>query len=388
MRRTSRPGLPTCDTGTTDPFLIEGAFRRVPRPPAPPRSRRKEEVDDEARIPADRAGRSALPDPAGVVRPDGPASYLDYDGLPDQLSGGSRMIPIRTPDGVFNVWVKRIGNNPAAKVLILHGGPGFTHEYLEAMDSYLPGAGIEYYHYDQLGSFLSDRPDDLDLWRIPRFVEEAEQVRVALGLDADDFYLYGHSWGGILAIEYALKYQQHLKGLIISDMMSSIPAYNAYAREVLQPEMDQDALAEILALEKEGRTEDPRYLELLTEHWYAKHILRLPPPQWPDGVMRTFAHMNRAIYVTMQGPSEMGASGRLAGWDRSGDLGRIAVPTLVIGARYDTMDPEHLEWMARQVRHGRYLHCPDGSHLCLYDDQKTYFDGLIRFIEDVEGGRF
>lgn len=321
---------------------------------------------------------------AGQSTPD---HYLDYSGLPDQLSGGSRMIPVETPKGTFNVWVKRIGNNPHTKVLILHGGPGMTHEYLEAVDSYFPRAGIEYYHYDQLGSHLSDQPDEPDLWEVPRFVEEVEQVRAALGLDKDNFYLYGHSWGGILAIEYALEYQQHLKGLIISNMMSSIPAYNAYATEVLMPKMDQEALAEIKRMEKEGDTDDPRYMELLTEQHYVHHILRMPPDQWPDGVHRTFHHVNLAIYVSMQGPSELGLSGKLVDWDRSGDLSKIEVPTLVIGAKFDTMDPKHMEWMSRQFPKGRYLYCEKGSHLAIYDDQQTYFDGLIGFIRDVDAGR-
>jgi len=316
-----------------------------------------------------------------------PAGYLDYTGLPDQLSGGSRMIPVETPKGTFNVWVKRIGNNPRVKVLILHGGPGMGHEYLEGVDSYFPGAGIEYYHYDQLGSHLSDQPDDPDLWTIPRFVEEVEQVRVALGLDKDDFYLYGHSWGGLLAIEYALKYQEHLKGLIVSNMMSSIPAYNEYAEKVLEPQMDQEALAEIKLMEAEGNTDDPRYMDLLMENHYRHHILRMPPEQWPDCVMRSFQHVNPQVYVLLQGPSELGASGRLEHWDRSGDLGKITVPTLVIGARYDTMDPAHMEWMAGQFPKGRYLYCPKGSHLAIYDDQQTYFEGLIGFIEDVDAGR-
>jgi len=317
-----------------------------------------------------------------------PEHYLDYGGLPDQLSGGSRMIPIQTPKGTFNVWVKRIGNNPTAKVLLLHGGPGMTHEYLEAMDSYLPGAGIEYYYYDQLGSFLSDQPDDPSLWDLPRFVEEVEQVRQALGLDKDNFFLYGHSWGGILGIEYALKYQDHLKGLIISDMMSSAPAYNEYAEKVLEPQMDPQALAEIKKMEKDGDTDNPKYMELLMEQHYTRHILRMPPDQWPDCVNRALAHMNPQIYVSMQGPSELGLSGKLIDWDRSHDLGRITVPTLVIGARYDTMDPKHMEWMSKQVKHGRYLYCANGSHLCMYDDQKTYFDGLVRFIHDVDAGKF
>lgn len=168
-----------------------------------------------------------------------PANYFDNTGRVDVVSGGVRLIPVETPRGTFNVWTKRVGNNPTIKVLLLHGGPGATHEYFEAFDSYLPGAGIEYYYYDQLGSFYSDQPEAPDLWEVPRFVEEVEQVRQALGLGRDNFYLLGHSWGGILALEYALKYQQHLKGLVISNMMASIPAYNAYANTVLMPAMDQ-----------------------------------------------------------------------------------------------------------------------------------------------------
>lgn len=297
------------------------------------------------------------------------------------------MITIQTPKGPFRVWTKRIGNNPAIKILLLHGGPGCTHEYLEAFDCYLPAAGFEYYYYDQLGSYYSDQPDEPDLWELPRFVDEVEQVRQALGLGPENFYLYGQSWGGILAIEYALHYQQHLAGLIISNMMASIPAYNEYAGSVLMPAMDQDVLAEIKGFEERGETEDPRYMELLLAHHYVEHVLRLPPDDWPEPVNRMFRHLNQAVYVPMQGPSELGASGRLEHWDRTADLAAITVPTLVIGARHDTMDPKHLEWMAGQVADGRYLHCPNGSHLAQYDDQKIYMDGLVEFIHDTAARR-
>jgi proline iminopeptidase len=166
------------------------------------------------------------------------AGYLDYSGRDDVLSGGVKMIGVTTPKGNFRVWTKRVGNNPRIKVLLLHGGPGANHEYLEAFDSYFPAAGIEYYYYDQLGSSFSDQPDLPELWELPRFVEEVEQVREALRLTRNNFYLFGQSWGGILGLEYALKYQQHLKGLIISNMMASIPAYNEYAQKVLMPAMD------------------------------------------------------------------------------------------------------------------------------------------------------
>ena len=316
-----------------------------------------------------------------------PENYLDYSGRGDVLSGGVRMIPISTPKGTFRVWTKRIGSNPRIKVLLLHGGPAMTHEYLEAFDSYFPKAGIEYYYYDQLGSAYSDQPKDPELWELPRFVEEVEQVRTALGLDRSNFYLLGHSWGGILAMEYALKYQQNLKGLVISNMMASIPAYNDYANRVLMPSMDQQALAEVKRLDAAGKYEDPRYMELLMQHHYVQHILRMPAEQWPDPLMRSINHLNRAIYVPLQGPSELGASGKLVNWDRTGDLGNISVPTLVIGAKYDTMDPEHMKMMAGKVKKGRYLYCPNGSHMSMYDDQKTYMDGVVQFIRDVDEGR-
>ena len=315
-------------------------------------------------------------------------SYFDNTGRTDVLSGGVRMIPVQTPKGTFRVWTKRTGNNPRMKVLLLHGGPGATHEYLEAFDSYFPAAGIEYYYYDQLGSFFSDQPEEPELWEVPRFVEEVEQVRQALGLGPDNFYLYGHSWGGILAIEYALKYGQNLKGLVISNMMSSIPKYNEYAQNVLMPKMDQAVLAEVKQMEASGEYTKPRYMELLIPHHYEHHLLRMPAADWPDGVNRGFKHINPAIYVSMQGPSELGASGKLLNWDRSADLGRIHVPTLVIGARYDTMDPAHMQWMSTQFPRARYLYCPNGSHMAQYDDQRTYFAGLIAFLEDVDSGRF
>ncbi len=309
--------------------------------------------------------------------------YLDNSGRGDVLSGGTRMIPIRTPKGEFKVWTKRVGNNPDVKLLLLHGGPGATHEYWEACDSYLPAAGIEYYYYDQLGSAYSDQPDDDDLWRVERFVDEVEQVRQALVLDRSNFYLAGHSWGGILAVEYALTHQQHLKGLVISNMMMSIPAYNAYANETLKPAMDPSALAEIQSMEAAGDYNNPRFMELLMQHHYVHHILRMPLADWPDPVNRAFARLNYKMYTLMQGPSELGASGRLIDWDRAGDLHRIRVPTLVIGATYDSMDPKHMEMVAKRIPGARFHLCRNGSHLAMYDDQQSYFGALIGFVRDT-----
>jgi proline iminopeptidase len=302
-------------------------------------------------------------------------------------TGGIKVFSIETPKGKFNIWTKRIGNNPKIKLLLLNGGPGATHEYFECFESFMPQEGIELIYYDQLGCGLSDNPKDTTMWDLTRFVEEVEQVRKALNLTKDNFYLLGHSWGGILAMQYALKYQDNLKGLIISNMMSSCPAYGKYAQEVLAPQFDPKILDTIRQIEKKGDFQNPKYMELLNPHFYAKHICRIPLQQWPEPMTRSLNKMNQSLYVTMQGPSEFGIGGNLINWDVSKQLPQIKTPTLTIGGTHDTMDPEHMKWMSTQVQHGRHLLCPNGSHMSMYDDQKNYFPGLIQFIKDVDGGK-
>ncbi len=234
------------------------------------------------------------------------SSYFDYSNSDDQWTGGINMIPIETPIGTFNVYTKRMGNNPKMRVLLLHGGPGGTHEEFGNFDGYLPNEEIEYIYYDQLDSYYSDKPNDSSLWTTERFVEEVEQVRKALNLNKDNFYLLGQSWGGILAMEYALKYQDNLKGLIISNMVASIPEYNKYAQEVLGPQLPEDVLKEIQQIEANKDYANPRYEELLMTYFYTEHIVRMPLEKWPKSIHLLFEHLNPEIYVYMQGLSEFG----------------------------------------------------------------------------------
>jgi proline iminopeptidase len=296
-------------------------------------------------------------------------------------NGGIKVIPITTPKGTFNVWTKRIGNHPKIKVLLLNGGPGATHEYFECFENFLPAEGIEFIYYDQLGCGNSDNPNDTTMWDLSRYVEEVEQVRKALNLDKSNFYLLGHSWGGILVMEYSLKYQNNMKGLIISNMMASCLEYGKYADEVLAKQMKPEVLAEIMKIEANKDFSNPRYMELLMPNFYEKHILRFPAKDWPEPVNRSFAKLNQSLYVTMQGPSEFGISGKLANWDRKQALKNIKIPTLVIGAKHDTMDPKHMEEMSKILPNGSYLYCSKGSHMAFYDDQKAYFKGLIGFLK-------
>ena len=312
-------------------------------------------------------------------------NYFNRTNRADALSGGVRMIPVTTPCGTFNVWTKRVGNNPALKVLLLHGGPGATHDYFEAFDSFLPEAGVEYYYYDQLGSGRSDRPEDDELWDLDRFVDEVDQVREALGLGPDNLILLGHSWGGILAMEYAIRHGDRLKAVVISNMMSSAPAYSTYASDVLIPQMPAEDLAEIRAIEAARDFANPRYMELLVRSYYVEHVLRMAPEAWPEPVNYAFANINYPCYLKMQGPSELGMwpEATLATWDRTDDLHQIAVPALVLGGRYDTMDPTFLEMMATKIPQGSSFICEQGSHMALYDDQDAYFGALIAFLKGL-----
>jgi len=310
------------------------------------------------------------------------SSYFNYQESSGVESAGIKMIPIKTAVGEFKVWTKRFGSNPKIKVLLLHGGPAMTHEYMECFETFFQREGFEFYEYDQLGSYYSDQPKDSSLWTTERFVDEVEQVRKAIGADKNNFYILGNSWGGILAMEYALKYQQNMKGLLVANMMASAPDYGKYADKVLSKQMKPDVLAEIRSLEAKKDFNNPRYMELLIPNYYQQHLCRLK--DWPDGLNRASKHVNNEIYTMMQGPSEFGISGRLAKWDIKKRLPEITIPTLMIGAKYDTMDPKAMEEQSKLVKKGRYLYCPNGSHLAMWDDQKVFMNGVIEFINDVD----
>jgi proline iminopeptidase len=313
------------------------------------------------------------------------AQYFDYGDSAVQ-SAGVKMIPIQTPVGEFKVWTKRFGNNSRIKILLLHGGPAWTHEYMECFESFFPKEGFEFYEYDQLGSYYSDQPTDSSLWTTERFVEEVEQVRKAIDADAGNFYILGNSWGGILGMEYAIKYQDRMKALIVANMVASAPEYGKYAEEVLAPQMNPKVLAEIREMEAKKDFTNPRYMELLITNFYKEHACRLK--EWPDGLNRSLKHANGEIYTMMQGPSEFGVAGRLANWDIKARLKEIKIPALMIGAKYDTMDPKAMEAQSKMVQRGRYLYCPDGSHLSMWDDQQVFMNGVIRFINDVDQNKF
>jgi len=215
--------------------------------------------------------------------------------------------------------------------LLLHGRPGITHEYFKSFETWFSDSDIEYIYDDQLDSHTSGNPADCSFWVIERFVDEVDQVRKALGLGPDNFFLLGHSWGGVLAMEYALAHPEALKGLIISNMMADCVAYQRYADDVLGPQMDPAVLKRIKELEAAGQYTSEEYETLLVPY-YERHVLRRPMAEWPQCVTSSLSHANKDLYVYMQGPSEFGIAGVLETWDRSKDLSKISATTLVTDA--------------------------------------------------------
>ncbi len=300
-------------------------------------------------------------------------------------TGGVKVIPVNTPKGTFNVWTKKIGDGQI-KVLLLHGGPGFTHDYFECFESFLPKEGIEFYYYDQLGVGNSDNPSDTSLWNLPRYVEEVEQVRKGLGLD--NFYLYGHSWGSMLIMEYLQKYQSHVKGAVLSNMTAGIKNYTSYAEHLKQKLLTPQELITFDSLDRLKRYDAPEYQNLLMNRLYTQIACRLPVENWPEPLMRAFKKANHDIYIHMQGVDEFHVTGNFKDWEMWDRLPNIKVPTLVIGGVYDEMNPEDMKREGHLIPNSRTYLCPNGSHLSMYDDQQNYFKSLIAFLKDVENNKF
>ena len=297
-------------------------------------------------------------------------------------TGGVKMIRV---DGKYNVWTKKVGDGKI-KVLLLHGGPGFSHDYFECFEDFLPKEGIEFYYYDQLGCGNSDAPADTSLWTLPRYVEEVEQVRKGLGLE--NFYLLGHSWGTMLAMEYLDKYQSHVKGAILSNMTAGIKSYIPYAEKLKEKFLNANEIAKYDSLDKLKLYDSPEYQNLLMTKLYTHTICQLPLENWPEPLTRAFKKANQSIYITMQGVDEFHVTGNFKNWEMWDRLPNIKVSTLIIGGMNDEMNPDDIKREGQLIPNSRTYLCPNGSHLSMYDDQQNYFTSLVGFLKDVENEKF
>ncbi len=280
----------------------------------------------------------------------------------------------------YRVWYHSVGGGAAhevAPLLCLHGGPGVPHDYLENLDA-LASKERRVIFYDQLGCGFSDLPEDTARWQIPRFVEELAMVRRELGLE--HVHILGQSWGGMLAIEYALTQPQGLDSLILANTTSSIPVWIAEAnrlREQLPPEVN----AALLKHEADGTTEDTEYQDAMTV-FYDRHVIRVKP--MPEFVQRGFDRLSKPVYYTMNGPSEFHVVGTIKDWDRTDRLSEIHVPTLILSGRYDESTPVINEVLQKGIAGSQWVVFEQSSHLAHAEEPELYMQTVQAFLTSVE----
>lgn len=284
---------------------------------------------------------------------------------------------LEVPGG--RVWFRSVASASATDrtpLLCLHGGPGFTHYYLEPLEALADRRQVIF--YDQLGCGNSDRPDDESLWTVDRFVEELAQVRAALGLD--ELHLFGSSWGGMLAMQYTLDRKPDLRSLILCGSPASMTRWVADCEALLADEPDEVRRV-IRQHEAAGFTACPEYQAAILG-FYRAHVCRLNP--WPPGLERSFAHAGYQVYNTMNGPSEFTVTGTLKTFDIMDRLGEITVPALLVGGRYDECTPGHLAEMASRISGSQLEIIEDASHLCFAEQPEVFVNLVNTFLDRTE----
>lgn len=259
-------------------------------------------------------------------------------------------------------------------VLCLNGGPGLPCDYLREAHACLIDQGYRVVAFDQLGTGNSDRPADPALWTIGRYVEETETVRTTLGLGK--VHLLGHSWGGWLAIDYALTYPENLKTLILEDTVADMP-HLASELEKLRAALGSETVAMMQKHEAAGTYDHPEYQAAVTILNY-RHVCRLP--EWPAPIRRSLDDWNMGPYMTMQGPNEFLYIGNLKDWNRVPDLPRIKVPVLITVGAHDELTPACALRMKLALPDAEIKVFPNSSHMPFYEEPGLYYPALIDFL--------
>ena len=295
-----------------------------------------------------------------------------------QLPTKEGFVPFRG----YNIWYRIVGDREEPgrfPLLCLHGGPGATHDYLEPLEA-MASTGRRVIFYDQLGNGNSDHPHDPSMWSVELFVEELGVMRDSLGLK--HVHILGQSWGGMLAMEYALTQPPGISGLVIADSPASMPQWVEEANR-LRGELPPGIQETLLKHETAGTTDDPAYEEAMMA-FYRRHVCRLDP--FPECVNRTFEKLaqNPEVYHTMNGPSEFHVIGTLKNWNIVDRLGEIRVPTLVISGRYDEATPAIAETVNHGIPGSKWIVFENSSHLPHVEETERYIRALNEFLGQVE----
>jgi L-proline amide hydrolase len=290
----------------------------------------------------------------------------------------------RIPFGGGETWYRVVGDGEEAgklPLLCLHGGPGALHDYLEPLGS-LADTGRRVVFYDQLGCGKSWIEKPPEFWTVELFVGEVQAVRDALGLDRA--HLFGSSWGGMLAMEYALTRPAGLASLVLSSSPASIPVW-AEETNRLRRDLPDETQRVLDGHEAAGTLDSPEYEEA-SMVFYKRHVCRLDP--WPDNVIRSFAGIEEHpdVYRTMQGPNEFVVTGTLKDWDITDRLGEIGVPTLITAGLHDEFTPRQAETLHRGIPGSELVTFEHSSHMQFVEEPERYHEVVSAFLDRVEQG--
>lgn len=271
------------------------------------------------------------------------------------------------------VWSRRVGEGPGLPLLLIHGGPGAGHDYLEPLEAL--GQERPVIFWDQLGCGRSDRPENRALWTIERFADEVAEVRSALGLSR--CHILGQSWGGWLAVEYMLRRPAGVASVVFASTSASIPQFAAECTRLINllPEAERRALHLHAA---RGEYDHPAYLAAL-DLFYARHVCRLP--EWPDCMKRTGNNLaGNVVYETINGPNEFTTIGNLRYWDRQRDLHRISEPALITCGRHDELGPPCAATLQAGLPDARTVIFEMSAHVAHLEESTAYCATVADFL--------
>ncbi|OBF49648.1 proline iminopeptidase [Mycobacterium sp. 852002-53434_SCH5985345] len=284
---------------------------------------------------------------------------------------------IAVPGGT--VWFKRVGAGAGLPLLVVHGGPGLPHTYLRSLERLADEREVIY--WDQLGCGKSERPSNRELWTMQRSVAEMDAVVAGLGLNR--FHIFGNSWGGMMAQQYALDVPSGAASLTISNSIASIPQFSEMVAR-LKSELDPATQSAIERHEAAGTTYTAEYQDAIRT-WNETYLCRVRP--WPPELLEAFAKMGTDIFETMFGPSDFHIVGTIKEWDVFDRLAEITLPTLILAGRFDECVPEHMWDMHQRIAGSRFVFFEESAHMP-FIEEPAKFDSVLRdFLRQHDSSR-
>lgn len=272
------------------------------------------------------------------------------------------------------LFYRSFGNPVNGEILCLHGGPGMTHDYMLPIAD-LADHGYRVTFYDQLGCGKSEVPENNSLFVPETYVEEVEVFRKKMRLGRP--HIIGSSWGGMLAIAYALKYQRNIRSMITVGGLHNVPM-TASEMQRMKGELPKDVRDVLNRYESAGKYEDPEYVKAAMV-FYKKHICRVDP--WPKELTYSLEHVSKPVYWTMNGPNEFTIIGNIRYWDVTEQLHKIRIPTLVLTGVYDEVSPKVGRDIHRHIPGSKLIIFPNSSHTSFWEEREAFMETVVRFLE-------